>query len=312
MKNIISYLLVILVIAGIAGYLVSDLRESLDGAQYQAKLEKARTKLLRQSNLMLSAPNERVDFDRTQVLKDYRADLEKIFKEHPTQNREDAYLQDLEKDLKEGKQDTGKASDRKQRYTENKELYGKYLKDGNAYKPLLTAYSNGVRMDIMDIRPSTESGQKALRMDVFFWGTIKDQFSFQDLEIQFVREQVTVDARGKEQKKQSLGKIQGQSTPSLMDDDAFKRMPEWPLGVVPAYYEGIPLFAPDAARFSMKMNFVVRASGGTTMPLNFKWDNVEIKPEWRAPPGAEWQAIEQTASAEELAAAGLKVDPNQK
>ena len=76
---------------------------------------------------------------------------------------------------------------------------------------------------------------------------------------------------------------------------------EWPPGTSAGYYTGLPLLPPDATAISFKIGMDLRTYGGSTIPLEFKWQNIPVKDEWKSA-DAVWEADVGEATEEELAA----------
>ncbi len=314
MKGIIPWIVAIGLLSAGGFFLVNNLQGELDDAQFMEKVNAQRVKFAEQAPFTRAAPDDKVKFDRGQLINWHKSQIGAILREHPEQKRDDRYIDEIEAKAKEGKKDKAKVAKVRERYDWMKSVWDNTLSKG-AYDTVLSQYKEGIRYDITNIQPFTppEGGKPTLKMDVLLWGPVKDQITFTGIEIQFVREIVTTDKRGRETKKQALAKIEGGGPPTILhpsgpNPDPMDWILEWPPGVMVGYYVGLPLFAPDATKFSMTLSVQIRTQGGTTLPVEFTWKNVDVRPEWRAPAGAEWEADVMEASEDELRAAGIEVD----
>lgn len=306
MKNMLAFLIILAVFVAGGGFLLSEQSANREKAEFLQKLHKVQLQTARQVPYTGMVPDERVKFEQHNLVGQHIKAIETISKEHPEQNKEDHYILEREAAAKEGKKDRGKVKEYRERYDYLKERF-ELLKAG--YTAKLTQQQNGFRYDIVDIKPVVVDGNKVLRLDIFVWGPPEGQVTFADLTIQFVRE-IEVEERGRKKVTQALAKIEGSGPPIIFHENAHEWIYEWPPGVSVGYYEGLPLLAPDATKFSFTQNFMVRTQAGTSIPVELKWENIEVEPSWKASPNdPAWQNVEvQEASAEELEAAGIKVD----
>lgn len=306
MKNLVALIIIVGALVAGGGFLISQKTAQVDEAVFKEKLHDIQMKSARQIPYTIQVSNDRLKFEEQQLVREHLKQVAELTKEHPEQNQEDQYILEREKAAKEGKKDKGKVAEYRERYDFLKERF-EVLKAG--YDTVLTGYQNGLRFDIVKIAPQLVEGKRTLRMDIFAWGPPPQQVNFGSITIQFVRE-IEEEVRGKKVVKQALAKIEGSGPPFIFHENAYEWIYEWPPSISVGYYLGLPLLAPDAKKMSLTMDFTVRTASGTTIPVEFKWENVDVDPSWRAPEGSpEWANVEvQEASAEELQAAGIKVD----
>lgn len=305
MKNLVTFVIIIAALAAGGGFLIWQQQQQLDELAFQKKLAERRTLFARQAAITIQVPKERLDFDRRQLISDHIDGVEALYKEHPAQLKPDAFIKEREQKAKEGKKDKARVAEYRERYDFLKERF-EVLKRG--YTPVLTGYQNGMRFDIVEVKKTDADGKQSLRLDVFVWGPVEQQLGFGGIEIQFVREIKETDARGREKVKKVLAKVEGAGPPYIFHEDPHNWIPEWPPGVMVGYYQGLPLFPPDATKFSLKMDFTLRTSAGTPLPVELKWENVDVDPAWRAPEGTVFEAEVMEATEEELKAAGISLD----
>lgn len=302
MKNLASFLIVIVALLAGAGYMIQERELRIDELTYEKKLQEQRVNFVRQAALTVQTPPERYSFDRNQLVADHVSAVERIWREHPEQSNPDQFIEKRELAAKEGKKDKEKVAEYRERYDYLRAQFD-VLKKG--YRPVLTAYHQGIRYDIVQISKADAGGKDGLRWDLFVWGAPPGQLTFGGIELQFLREIKEVDAKGREKVKMAIAKITGQGPPFIFHENAWEWVPEWPPAVSVGYYQGLPLFPADATRFSLKLDLSVRTAQGTTLPVELKWENVSVDPSWRAPVGATFEAEVMDATEEELKAAGI-------
>lgn len=302
MKNFLSFVIIIAALAAGGGYLLFQRQAQIDELTYEKKLHEQRVNFARQAALTIQVPNDRYEFDRSQLVSDHVAAVERLWKEHPDQANPDKFIEQREAAAKEGKKDKAKVAEYRERYDYLREQF-KVLSSG--YKPALSGYSNGLRYDLAKISKTNAGGKESLRWDLFLWGAAPGQMTFGGIEIQFLREIKETDARGREKVKKAIAKIQGQGPPYILHENPWDWIPEWPPTVMVGYYQGLPLFPADATKFSLKIDLTVRTAQGTNLPVELKWENIDVDPSWRAPEGSLFEADVMDATEEELKAAGI-------
>lgn len=308
MKNTIAFIVAILAIVAGAGFLILGLQERVDETEFERELNTARTETARQVPILVQVPEDKLGYDRQQFMRKHRELVGAAVKAHPKQQTEDKFILDLEEKAKKGEKDKAKTAEYRERYDFVKKIWNDKLKDGT-YKPALSAHDKGIRIDVLDIRPSNDAGQPGLRMDVLIWGAIKDQFAAGGLEMQSVIELEELETTGphKGKPKQGIVKINGSALPYVLVDEPWKWIPEWPPGVMVGYYVALPLFHPKAAKYNLTLDFTQRSQGGSVIPTSLKWKDLAVEPALRGAPGSQWDAEVGEASDEELKEAGIPV-----
>jgi hypothetical protein len=315
MKGLIPFLFVIAVLGGGAAYLFTNLAADLDKAQLDGKLAEQRAKAAEQIAHTLSVPDDKVKFDRAQLMRWHKVAIKKALDEHPKIGSEERFIEEMEAKAKEGKKDKAKTAKFRERYDWLKGVYDQTVSKGD-YDTVLTMAKGGLRYDVIGITPwvPPEGGKEALRMDILIWGGVKDQVTFANMEFQFLRE-VEVEERGKKKKKTGIAKIEGGGPPDILhpagpNPEPSEWIPAWPPSVMVGYYGRLPKLPHDATKVNIKFNLQKRSYGGTTEAVDFEWKNVDVRPEWKASPDDPmWRdAPVGEASDEELKEAGLAVE----
>jgi hypothetical protein len=300
MKNFILLIAVVAGLAGVGGFLIVQKDAKLDEALYEKKLRKAQLAFAMQMPVSIQSPDEKVNFDRRQVMKEHREAVAAIFKEHPAQNIQDRFIVEREAQAKEGKKDKKKVAEYRERYDYLKERFA--VLKAQTYEPVLSAYSNGMRFDIQSISKGDDG---KLRVDIFIWGGVKGQLTFGAFSIKYPI--VERDDRGKIKGDPQVVNIDGAGPPFLLHEDGHEWIPEWPPGVSVGYYVGLPLFAPQAEKFNLSLEFTHRTTGGTAVPFTLEWKGVEVKSAWMDPDKSKWEGVETAdASDEDLKEFGLE------
>jgi hypothetical protein len=256
------------------------------------------------------APEDKVSFDRGQLMVKHDEAFQAIYKAHPAQKKApDAYVTERATKAKKGEGNQANSEELAKRFDYLKKLWDSHFKAGT-YKPALTAQQNGVRLDLVTVEKSNEGGKPVLQFNIALWGAVKDQISFGPMEIQFVREKKETDAKGREKVKKILAKIQSPGgAPNIFIEKPWEWIPEFPPGVMVGYWLGIPQLPPDAQKMTMKLELSARTVGGSSVPVVLEWKNIDVDPSWKASSAGEWDAVEATeASEEELKAAGIQVE----
>ena len=285
MKGLIPFILVVGALGGGAYYIIQDLQHLVDDAQFESKINAQRVLFAEQSPIIAMVPDDKAPFDKAQLMGWHRRKIDEVYAEHPMQKIDDRYIKSLEKKSAEGKMDKATLAKFKERHEWMTGVWDKYMKVGD-YKPLFTAAKSGVRLDIVNISPwrAPEGGPQSLKIDLIIWGMTKDQLNFSGMKLEFFTEEtLKLKKKGQEYSKQE---IEGAGPPNVLHPNGPNKEPmdwilEWPPGVGAGYYTGLPLFPPDATTWSFKVDLQQRSQGGTTIPIEFLWEDIEIRPEWR-------------------------------
>jgi hypothetical protein len=310
MKGIIPFLVVIALLMGGGGLMFTSLDAQRDENTFFRKVHKQQVAFVEQVAVTRLVPEDKFKFDRAQLISWHASQIKKLYKEHPKQDVPDRFLVELEEKEKEKKKkDAAKKERFEKRYEWLKNIWDKTVSTGD-YDTVLAQQKNGMWLEILDISPwvPPEGGKRSLKMDLLLWGPVHDHISFKGIEIQFLREIPPENGRGKPKK--AIAKIEGGGPPNVLHPSGPNPAPEkwileWPPGTSVGYYAGLPLLPPDATAISFKIGMDLRTYGGSTVPLEFSWQNIPVKDEWKSE-DAVWDADVGEATEEELAAAGIK------
>jgi hypothetical protein len=310
-KNTFAFIIGALVLVAGGIYIVMGLQDRAEKAELWSAINEARTETARQLPIFIQAPDDKQGYDRQQFVRKHIDLMEAAYKAHPgAKPKEDDFINEMEAKAKEGKKDKAKAAEYRERFDYVKKIWNDYLKAGT-YKPVLTAYDHGIRMDILEMKQSNDGGQQGVRMDVLFYGPVKDQFTAGPLSIKSAIE-IPDEKHPNAKPKLGLVKVDGTATPYVLVDKPWEWIPEWPPGVMVGYYINLPLFHPKASKYSFEMSFSTRDQGGSVIPVDFKWKDLPVDPAIRGAPGSSWDAPVEAVDEEQLKEEGLGADDDKK
>lgn len=311
MKNLLAFAIAIGAIAAGAIFLIFSTQDRADDAEMHAALRDLQLDVLRQVNLIVNSPDDKVAYDRQQVVRKNMEGVEALRKKYPTRLKPDQFIEDMEAKAKAGEKDKAKTAEYRVRYDYAKEIFNNYLKDG-AYKPVLTGHSGGIRFDVVSIKRAVEGGQEGLRWEVIIWGApTKEQLQLSNIEITNVLHFPDLETTGKRkgQPKRTATKVNlSPAMPYVLLDKTWEWFPEWPVGVAAGYYQGVPMFDSRTDRANLTLTGQLRTLGGSMVPVTIEWKQVKVDASWKGAPGGQWDDKEiQPLSDEDLKEQG--VDP---
>ncbi|MCP4502303.1 MAG: hypothetical protein GY822_20295 [Deltaproteobacteria bacterium] len=296
MKSLIGTILFGLLGFGVAFGVFQWLSGELDQEKFARKLQEARVQVVLESASMAAAPDEKRKQDRTLLMAAHARRLASIYKAHPKQKIKDKYIVNAKQKAKEGKRKKNKVAAVEKRYNWLKGVWEKTVKTGN-YDTLLSGYQQGVRVDILDISPiENDKGKKVLRMNILVWGAAKDQLVFGDYLLSF--RQLGDEEEQKKKKKNGLdadlSKVEWAGSPLIYHPEGGNPSPAkyiegWPPSLGVGYWEGLPLLPGDVEKVDLEMRFAVKTTGGTTLPIEFKWKDIPVQSSWSLVDGAEFK-----------------------
>jgi hypothetical protein len=290
-KNLLAFAIAIGAIAAGALFLIFSTQERAEEAELRAAVRDLQLEVVRQVPLVVNAPEDKVGYDRQQVVRKNMEGVEAIRKKWPTKLKPDSFIEEMENKAKSGEKDKAKTAEYRIRYDYAKELFTNYLKDG-AYKPIFSGQSGGLRYDVVSIKRSVEGGQEGLRWDVIIWGAPpKDQIQLTNIELVNVIHFPEMETSGKRkgQPKRTATKVNlSPAMPYVLLDKPWEWMPEWPIGVVAGYYQGVPMFDSRTDRVNITLTGQLRSLGGTMVPITMSWKHVKVDGSWKGAAGGQW------------------------
>ncbi|OGQ10088.1 MAG: hypothetical protein A2138_16065 [Deltaproteobacteria bacterium RBG_16_71_12] len=291
MKNLLAFALAIGAIAAGAIFLIFSTQDRAEDAEMHAALRDLQLEVLRQVGIVVHSPDDKVAYDRQQVVRKNMEGVEALRKKYPARLKPDRFIEEMEAKAKAGEKDKAKTAEYRIRYDYAKEIFSNYLKDG-AYKPVLTGNSGGIRFDVVSVKRAVEGGQEGLRWDVIIWGSPpKEQLQLSNIEIKNVIHFPDLETTGKRkgQPKRTVVTVNlSPAMPYVLLDKTWEWFPEWPIGVAAGYYQGVPMFDSRTDRANITLTGQVRSLGGSMVPVEIEWKHVKIDGSWKGAPGGQW------------------------
>lgn len=291
MKNLLAFALAIGAIAIGAMFLIFSTQDRAEVAELHSGLRDLQLDVLRQVSLVVHSPEDKVGYDRQQVVKKNMEGVEALRKKFPGRLKPDEFITEMEAKAKTGEKDKAKTAEYRIRYDYAKQMFESYLKDG-AYKPIFSGQSGGIRYDVVAVKRSVEGGQEGLRWDVIIWGVPpKDQLQLSNIEITNVLHFPEMETSGKRKglPKRTATKVNlSPAMPYVLLDKTWEWFPEWPIGVAAGYYQGVPMFDSRTDRANITLTGQLRSLGGSMVPISIEWKQVKIDGSWKGAPGGQW------------------------
>ena len=305
MKNLSVFNVVLVIaLAGVGAWGWLSHQAAAD-AEFAAGVEKLRVKFANQSVFSRQVSGASLRFETNQIIGGHLRGLKRLAKKFDRELPEDAFMKDLEAKVQEGKMSEAKIKQYRDRYAYVQELWAK-ISDGK-YNPALSQHQNGFRVDIVDMENISHNGQDSLKVNTLFWGGLKGQVNFGDIEIRLVRLSQKVNEAGEKEDVREFAETMGSGPPHILVADPSKWVAQWPPGVAAGYYI-LPKFPPPPGkvRFNLKMKFSVRTEGGGSIPVELDFPTSEAPKAWRKAEGVPWGAPSREMTEEEMKALGIK------
>jgi hypothetical protein len=311
-KNMIAFIVGVLAIVAGAGFLISQTQERAESAELAQAISAAQLETIRQIMALTPAPDDKVGYDKQQAVRKHLEAIDALRKKYPSRMKPDAFILEMEAKASAGQKDKAKTAEYRTRYDYAKQMFDDYLKGGGA-KPILTGHSNGMRIDVVSMKPSNEGGEEGLRWDILIWGAPpKDQLNLTGIEIGSVIHFTDNETSGKRKgqpKRTVVRQNMSPAMPYVLLDKPWEWMPDWPMGVMAGYYVGVPKFDSRTNRAFFTLTGQMRTVGGTTVPVEIKWDNVPVESSWKGSPGGKFDTPDlQPLEDEQMKGEGVELE----
>jgi hypothetical protein len=287
-KNLIAFVLGLLLLAAGAGAMVFQQQSLAEEFEFQQLLANIHRETARQTALVARSPEDKFNYDRQQLVRRHVEAVDGLRKRFPEKLRPDAFIEDMEAKAREGAKDKAKTAEYRARYDYVKEMWETYMKSGS-FKPLFSGESNGVRFEVVNIKKSNEGGSEGLRWDVFLYGAPpKDQLQLTNLHVENWVEFPEMETAGKRKGQPKRAMYKGDYAPFLpyvFVDKPWEWFPEWPTGVMVGYYVGLPLWDSRTTVSNLALDGALRTFGGTILPLKMEWKRKAIDAAWKGVAG---------------------------
>ena len=291
MKNLIAFVLVLLIFVAGGAAMVLQQKGLAEEFDFQQQLATIQRDTARQAALIAHSPDDKVAYDRQQMVRKHTEAIGELRKKYPEKMKEDAFITKMEEKAKEGAKDKAKTAEYRARFDYVKEMWDTYLKNGN-YKALFAGESAGVRFEVVSIKKSNDGGSEGLRWDVFIYGAPpKDQLQLSNFHIDTWVEFADKETSGKRkgQQKRAVYKADLQPfLPYVLVDKPWDWFPDWPAGVMVGYYVGIPQWDSRSTVANMSLDGALRTLGGTLLPMKMEWKRMAVEGAWKGVAGGKF------------------------
>jgi hypothetical protein len=302
MKGSIPFIVIILVIIGVAGWLINDLQGQVTTANYEMEAQKLRVDFAMQAPFSRQVEGDSLAFEQVESVKAHVKGFEALYKKYPGLHREDEFILDMEEKAAQGTKDKAKTAQYRERYDYLKEMWEGLSKSG--YKPLASGQDKSLRVDLVRAKPVNQDGNNSLRMDMTYWGPVAGQINFGAITIHILRDGTYNDEKGRPKEVKSIMKFEGQGAPYVLVDKPHEWIKEFPPTVMVGYYL-FPLFPPDASKFTIDMNYTTRTVSGGSVNSTVRWEDMDVPATWKGPNDPQWEEEPKEAEEEELKEAGF-------
>lgn len=294
MKSLLKWIVIIALFGGGAGFLVKRYADANVAQAYELELNAQKTDFLRRSVGLRLLGTEAYRAEVGEALTSYFNKINDLSKKFPGHMDVDREAKRLDNDLKNGRVKDDQKLQREERIAIAKDLYER-MRTGQ-YRPLYTAADKTFRFDIYDIGPAKVNGEDRIKLSFVHWGAFGD-VSYNLIEGN-IRAPVTPGSV-------AIPKIVGSGQPPSLQLEPDRWVKELIPGLSVGYYD-LPMFPREATAVQLVFDFGVRTQGGSDIPVHLDFGDIAIPDSWKLPEGKKWEAEVQTASDEELEAAGVK------
>jgi hypothetical protein len=302
------------VIAGLAlvGLVIFYLNHhsEMKAKEFKEKLAHTRSKYGEKSASLRSngEPDDYVR-DQNMMLKAYKDEIEKLAK-----------LDESVLDVDAEKKKWTHTDEKKPPSAEQRKLRDEYFSVAKsayenlmsgAYRPALTAFNNGARLDVTSLkRVTTPEGQEALRADFIAWG-FPPEVAYGDINM---RVWVTKEKKEKgksEQVEEIKYKFDAAGAhPTIAISNPDRWVQSFPPGATVGYYY-LQLMPRDGEKLDLEFHYKMSTDGGRTVPVDVAFEKLPVTEAIMMSPGAKLEAQEKEATDEERQGKP-EADPNEK
>jgi hypothetical protein len=294
------------VIAGLAvvGLVIFYLNHhsEMKAKEFKEKLATTRQKYAERSAGLRSngTPNEYVR-DQNELLKTYKGELEKLAK-----------LDESVLDPEAEKKKFAVSDEKKPPSAEQKRLRDEYFNLAKTqyenllsgmYRPVLTAFNNGARLDVTSLkRVTTPEGEEALRADFIAWG-FPPEVAYGDINMRVWVTKETKPAKGKKGEPEKAEEIKYKfdatgARPTIAINNPDRWVQTFPPGATLGYYY-LQLMPRDSEKLDLEFHYKMTTDGGRQVSVDILFDKLPVTEAIMMSPGAKLEAQEKEASDDE-------------
>ena len=165
-----------------------------------------------------------------------------------------------------------------------------------AYKPVLTQFNNGVRLDVTSLkRVTTPDGEEALRADFIAWG-FPSEVAYGDINMRvWVGKETKV--KGKVEKVDEIKyKFDAAGAhPTIAINNPERWVQSFPPGATVGYYY-LQLMPRESEKLDLEFHYKITTDGGRTVSVDMIFDKLPVTEPIMMSPGAKLEAQEKEAT----------------
>lgn len=295
-KGVIFVIGVVAVVGGLI-FVFKGLDDQVKRLKFENERHAIKERFAERIPALAAADEEHAGFDLTQAIRNYGKELAELYKKYPEFRDVDSILKRHEAEYKEGKKEESKMRGVRERISMTKDVWQRLLDD--KYKPIVTVHGPSLRLDFFDIEKKNQDGQDQLFIHSLFVGGVADKsmtYGPIQMVLPLADDEATAKKRKagqlKDNKEQRRAELNGGGEPAILIPEPEKFVEDFPPGVMIGLYQ-FPLFPAEAKALELTMNFEFKNPGGGRVVNDMKFKPIEVKPEWKLPAGASFDADEQ-------------------
>jgi len=289
------------VIAGVAiiGLVVFYLNHHAEVREKEIKEKLAVAKkqfVEKETKLYVTGTPEEYVRDQNELMKSYKAQLQEIAK-----------IDETILDLDAEKKKFAETDHKKPPSEEQKRLRDEYLSvtkgafeqlTSGAYKPVLTASNNGVRLDITSLKRVQTGDGEALRAEFIAWG-FPPEVAWGDINMAVWVAKETKVGKKVEKVDEIKYKFDASSArPTIVINNPERWLKPFPPGATLGYYY-LQLMPRDSEKLDLSFHYRMTMDGGRIANVDVAFDKLPVTEPLMLPPGAKFEATAKESSEEE-------------
>lgn len=227
----------------------------------------------------------------------YDAQWTALHNRFPGRGTPESVLARIEREAEAGARDTAL----KKEFYEHTLAFHKALSSGR-YAPIAHHVSNGVRVDLLDMKKETHDGQRALRLDLVIWGAPRQTIAskvqgeaMQKMVLDFALDALSLEFIDEKDKLIGGGDTRG---PEILVDYPERWVPGFlPQAAIATWWiEPIPQATKNML---LRIDGGIRSGAGGTMPVNLEW-RLPARESWKLGDGQAFEGDERVMPEEAM------------
>jgi len=300
-KGVIFVVGVVAVVGGLI-FVFKGLDDQVKRLKFESERHVLKERFAERVPALIASDEEHAANDLTGAIKNYGRELAELYKKYPEFRDVDSILKRHEAEYKEGKKDEAKMRGVRERIGMVKDVWQKLLDD--KYKPVTMQHGPSLRLDLFDIEKKNQDGQDQLLVHSVFVGGVADKsmtYGPIQMLLPLADDEATAKKRKagqlKDNKEQRRAELNGGGEPAILIAEPEKFVEDFPPGIMIGLYQ-FPLFPSEAKALELTMNFELKNPGGGRVVNELKFKSLEVRPDWKLPAGASFDAEEQGGGAD--------------